>query len=201
VAGHPPSWRFDITIEADLIEELARSAGLRIRLPRPPPAGQRMITASSEAKIGSAPCCNASQRVAIARRDLWFHRPACRRSCAAPSIRSAAQTAHPSRWRCRLPAANSRPGHSGARMTDRLAASVAQADRSMAPQQLRLQRRVGETKGHRLAIATRCEACSTARSPIFASLLPLIIRWPRVRLGNRIQSGRARQSSIRSPRW
>jgi len=46
-----PSWRFDITIEADLIEELARSAGLD-SIAEAAPAGQRVISGSSEAKIG-----------------------------------------------------------------------------------------------------------------------------------------------------
>ena len=47
----PPAWRFDISIEADLIEELARSAGLD-SIAEAAPAGQRVIRGSSEAQIG-----------------------------------------------------------------------------------------------------------------------------------------------------
>ncbi len=47
----PPSWRFDITIEADLVEELARSAGLD-SIAEAAPLGQRLISGSSEARIG-----------------------------------------------------------------------------------------------------------------------------------------------------
>jgi phenylalanyl-tRNA synthetase beta chain len=46
-----PPWRFDITIEADLIEELARSAGLD-SIAEAVPVGQRVIGGSSEAKVG-----------------------------------------------------------------------------------------------------------------------------------------------------
>ena len=44
----PPSWRFDITIEADLIEELARCGGLDT-IPEAAPAGARVLAGSSEA--------------------------------------------------------------------------------------------------------------------------------------------------------
>ncbi|MBS0387895.1 MAG: phenylalanine--tRNA ligase subunit beta [Proteobacteria bacterium] len=44
----PPSWRFDITIEADLIEELARTGGLDA-IPEAAPTGARIIAGSSEA--------------------------------------------------------------------------------------------------------------------------------------------------------
>lgn len=44
----PPSWRFDITIEADLIEELARSGGLDA-IPEAVPNGARIIAGNSEA--------------------------------------------------------------------------------------------------------------------------------------------------------
>jgi len=44
----PPSWRFDISIEADLIEELARSGGLDA-IPEAVPLGARVIEGSSEA--------------------------------------------------------------------------------------------------------------------------------------------------------
>ena len=47
----PPSWRFDITIEADLIEELARCAGLD-SIAAAAPLGRRLISGSSEARIG-----------------------------------------------------------------------------------------------------------------------------------------------------
>ncbi len=43
----PPSWRFDIAIEADLIEELARTGGLD-QLPERPPAGVRVIAGRSD---------------------------------------------------------------------------------------------------------------------------------------------------------
>ncbi|MGH8254046.1 MAG: phenylalanine--tRNA ligase subunit beta, partial [Steroidobacteraceae bacterium] len=45
----PPSWRFDITIEADLIEELARCGGLDA-IPEAVPLGARIIEGSSEAQ-------------------------------------------------------------------------------------------------------------------------------------------------------
>ena len=45
----PPSWRFDITIEADLIEELARCGGLD-RIPEAAPAGARIIAGQSDAR-------------------------------------------------------------------------------------------------------------------------------------------------------
>ncbi len=45
----PPSWRFDIAIEADLIEELARCGGLDA-IPEAVPAGARVIAGSSEAR-------------------------------------------------------------------------------------------------------------------------------------------------------
>ena len=44
----PPSWRFDIAIEADLIEELARCGGLDA-IPEAMPVGARVIKGSSEA--------------------------------------------------------------------------------------------------------------------------------------------------------
>jgi phenylalanyl-tRNA synthetase beta chain len=44
----PPSWRFDIAIEADLIEELARCGGLDA-IPEAVPAGARVIAGASEA--------------------------------------------------------------------------------------------------------------------------------------------------------
>jgi len=47
----PPSWRFDVTIEADLIEELARCGGLDA-IPEAVPAGARTIAGSSEAHSG-----------------------------------------------------------------------------------------------------------------------------------------------------
>ena len=47
----PPSWRFDIAIEADLIEELARTGGLDA-IAEAPPAGVRCIAGSSEARSG-----------------------------------------------------------------------------------------------------------------------------------------------------
>jgi phenylalanyl-tRNA synthetase beta chain len=43
----PPSWRFDIAIEADLIEELARTGGLD-QIPEHPPAGIRLIAGGSD---------------------------------------------------------------------------------------------------------------------------------------------------------
>jgi phenylalanyl-tRNA synthetase beta chain len=43
----PPSWRFDIAIEADLIEELARSVGLD-QFPERPPTGARIIAGRSD---------------------------------------------------------------------------------------------------------------------------------------------------------
>ena len=45
----PPSWRFDITIEADLIEELARSVGLDA-IPEAVSTGVRIIAGSSETR-------------------------------------------------------------------------------------------------------------------------------------------------------
>ncbi len=45
----PPSWRFDISIEADLIEELARFGGLDA-IPEAVPTGARVIAGSSEAR-------------------------------------------------------------------------------------------------------------------------------------------------------
>ena len=47
----PPSWRFDIAIEADLIEELARGHGLD-RFPEAAPAGERRISGESDARTG-----------------------------------------------------------------------------------------------------------------------------------------------------
>jgi phenylalanyl-tRNA synthetase beta chain len=47
----PPAWRFDIAIEADLIEELARSAGLD-SIAEAAPVGQRLISGNSESKTG-----------------------------------------------------------------------------------------------------------------------------------------------------
>jgi phenylalanyl-tRNA synthetase beta chain len=47
----PPAWRFDIGIEADLIEELARSVGLDA-ITEAAPVGQRLISGSSESRIG-----------------------------------------------------------------------------------------------------------------------------------------------------
>jgi phenylalanyl-tRNA synthetase beta chain len=47
----PPSWRFDIVIEADLIEELARCGGLDA-IPEAVPTGARLIAGSSEAHSG-----------------------------------------------------------------------------------------------------------------------------------------------------
>jgi phenylalanyl-tRNA synthetase beta chain len=46
----PPSWRFDIVIEADLIEELARSIGLDA-LPEAPPRGRLRIAPLGEAHL------------------------------------------------------------------------------------------------------------------------------------------------------
>jgi len=43
----PPSWRFDVAIEADLIEELARGHGLD-RIPEAPPHGVRHISGDSD---------------------------------------------------------------------------------------------------------------------------------------------------------
>jgi phenylalanyl-tRNA synthetase beta chain len=43
----PPSWRFDIAIEADLIEELARTGGLD-QLPERAPGGARVIAGRSD---------------------------------------------------------------------------------------------------------------------------------------------------------
>jgi phenylalanyl-tRNA synthetase beta chain len=45
----PPSWRFDIAIEADLIEELARCGGLDA-IPEVVPAGARVIAGASESR-------------------------------------------------------------------------------------------------------------------------------------------------------
>jgi phenylalanyl-tRNA synthetase beta chain len=45
----PPSWRFDIAIEADLIEELARCGGLDA-IPEAVPAGARVIAGASESR-------------------------------------------------------------------------------------------------------------------------------------------------------
>jgi phenylalanyl-tRNA synthetase beta chain len=45
----PPSWRFDIAIEADLIEELARCGGLDA-IPETVPAGARVIAGASESR-------------------------------------------------------------------------------------------------------------------------------------------------------
>jgi phenylalanyl-tRNA synthetase beta chain len=45
----PPSWRFDVVIEADLIEELARTRGLD-RIPEAAPTGARTITGRSDLK-------------------------------------------------------------------------------------------------------------------------------------------------------
>ena len=47
----PPSWRFDIAIEADLIEELARTDGLD-RLPELAPAGARVVAGRSDLQSG-----------------------------------------------------------------------------------------------------------------------------------------------------
>jgi phenylalanyl-tRNA synthetase beta chain len=47
----PPSWRFDIAIEADLIEELARCGGLDA-IPEAVPAGARVIAGASETRSG-----------------------------------------------------------------------------------------------------------------------------------------------------
>jgi phenylalanyl-tRNA synthetase beta chain len=46
----PPSWRFDIHLEADLIEEVARSVGLD-NLPERPAQGLRRLRLTPEAKI------------------------------------------------------------------------------------------------------------------------------------------------------
>jgi phenylalanyl-tRNA synthetase beta chain len=46
----PPSWRFDVTIEADLIEELARVTGLD-NIPESPVVGQRHIGGGSESQL------------------------------------------------------------------------------------------------------------------------------------------------------
>jgi phenylalanyl-tRNA synthetase beta chain len=43
----PPSWRFDVAIEADLIEELARTDGLD-RLPEAAPVGSRIVAGGSD---------------------------------------------------------------------------------------------------------------------------------------------------------
>jgi phenylalanyl-tRNA synthetase beta chain len=45
----PPPWRFDIAIEADLIEELARCGGLDA-IPEAVPAGARVIAGASESR-------------------------------------------------------------------------------------------------------------------------------------------------------
>ena len=45
----PPSWRFDIAIEADLIEELARTGGLD-SIPEAAPSGARIIAGCSETR-------------------------------------------------------------------------------------------------------------------------------------------------------
>ena len=45
----PPSWRFDVAIEADLIEELARCGGLD-GIPETAPTGARIIAGSSESR-------------------------------------------------------------------------------------------------------------------------------------------------------
>jgi phenylalanyl-tRNA synthetase beta chain len=45
----PPSWRFDLAIEADLIEELARGHGLD-RFPEATPAGARSIAGDSDVR-------------------------------------------------------------------------------------------------------------------------------------------------------
>lgn len=49
----PPSWRFDILIEADLIEELARTGGLD-QLPERAPVGARIIAGRSDLQSGEA---------------------------------------------------------------------------------------------------------------------------------------------------
>ena len=49
----PPSWRFDIAIEADLIEELARCGGLDT-IAEAAPVGARIIAGSSEARSSEA---------------------------------------------------------------------------------------------------------------------------------------------------
>ena len=43
----PPSWRFDVAIEADLIEELARAEGLD-RLPEAAPTGSRIVAGGTD---------------------------------------------------------------------------------------------------------------------------------------------------------
>ncbi|MDE2220236.1 MAG: phenylalanine--tRNA ligase subunit beta, partial [Gammaproteobacteria bacterium] len=45
----PPTWRFDIAIEADLVEELARCGGLDA-IPEAVPAGARALAGASEAR-------------------------------------------------------------------------------------------------------------------------------------------------------
>ena len=47
----PPSWRFDVAIEADLIEELARGHGLD-RIPEAAPVGERRISGESDDRSG-----------------------------------------------------------------------------------------------------------------------------------------------------
>jgi phenylalanyl-tRNA synthetase beta chain len=46
----PPSWRFDIQVEADLCEEIARTIGLD-RIPETPAQGQRRLRLTPESRI------------------------------------------------------------------------------------------------------------------------------------------------------
>jgi phenylalanyl-tRNA synthetase beta chain len=46
----PPSWRFDLRVEADLIEEVARSVGFG-SIPEQPASGQRRLRAAPESRI------------------------------------------------------------------------------------------------------------------------------------------------------
>jgi phenylalanyl-tRNA synthetase beta chain len=50
LAVTPPSWRFDIHIEADLIEEIARTVGLD-QIPELPAQGQRRLRLTPESRI------------------------------------------------------------------------------------------------------------------------------------------------------
>jgi phenylalanyl-tRNA synthetase beta chain len=58
----PPSWRFDISIEADLIEELARAGGLD-QLPERAPVGARVIAGASDLQSSE----HSLQRILTAR--------------------------------------------------------------------------------------------------------------------------------------
>ncbi len=84
----PPSWRFDILIEADLIEELARSGGLD-QLPEQPPIGARVIAGQSDLRSAEQSVLHVlTARGYSEAVTFGFTDPSLQRLCAASSSRS-----------------------------------------------------------------------------------------------------------------